>query len=267
MSQSAPLCYSVEAYNLSHSSENKIHDDDVARNLGFSGGLVPGVEVYAYATHAALCHFGSAFLDCGVMRCRFAKPLYDGRMAEVRGVPDAKGGIDITVESDGVVCATGHASLDGKGPAPTLSSESFELPPQERPAADQTSLAVGRRFGIRPETVDEGALQQYLEDVREQSEFYAANGVVHPGQLLRLCNSALKDNVLLPPWIHTGSVVRNHSPARIGEALTIQAHVADNYERKGHRFVDLDCLVVANGERVVAHVLHTAIYQLRHLAA
>ena len=33
--------YTVEAYNLSHASENKIHDDAVARKLGFSGGLCP----------------------------------------------------------------------------------------------------------------------------------------------------------------------------------------------------------------------------------
>ena len=30
---------------------------------------------------------------------------------------------------------------------------------------------------------------------------------------------------------------------------------------------DLDCLIVADGARPVAHVLHTAIYRLRHLAA
>ena len=148
-----------------------------------------------------------------------------------------------------------------------LGAEAFGLPPQDRPTADETSLAVGRRFGIRPETVDQAGLQRYLQDVREQNGFYAANGIVHPGQLLRLCNLALKDNVMLPPWIHTGSVVSHFSPAQVGEDLTVQARVADNYERKGHRLVDLDCLVVANGERVVAHVLHTAIYQLRHLAA
>jgi hypothetical protein len=41
--------------------------------------------------------------------------------------------------------------------------------------------------------------------------------------------------------------------------------VTANYDRKGHRLVDLDCLLLA-GERPVAHVAHTAIYKLRHLA-
>ena len=45
--------YRVTAYNTSKQSENKIHDDTVARRFGFSGGLVPGVDVMAYMMHLA----------------------------------------------------------------------------------------------------------------------------------------------------------------------------------------------------------------------
>jgi len=37
--------YRVEAFNTAKASENKIHDDAVARRFGFGGGLVPGVDV------------------------------------------------------------------------------------------------------------------------------------------------------------------------------------------------------------------------------
>jgi len=40
--------YRVQAYNTAKLSENKMHDDTVARRFGFSGGLVPGVDVMAY---------------------------------------------------------------------------------------------------------------------------------------------------------------------------------------------------------------------------
>ena len=43
--------YRVSAHNTSKLSENKIHDDTVARRFGFSGGLVPGVDVMAYMMH------------------------------------------------------------------------------------------------------------------------------------------------------------------------------------------------------------------------
>ena len=103
----------------------------------------------------------------------------------------------------------------------------------------------------------------YLDGVRETDPLYRNERIVHPGRILRLCNTVLMDNVVLGPWIHVGSKVRHLSAARIGERLSARAQVAANYEKKGHRFVDLNVLVIANEERPVAHVLHTAIYRLR----
>ena len=55
--------YTVSAYNTAHDSENKIHDDAVARRFGFGGGLVPGVDVYGYMTHLPVMRWGRAWLD------------------------------------------------------------------------------------------------------------------------------------------------------------------------------------------------------------
>ncbi len=111
-----------------------------------------------------------------------------------------------------------------------------------------------------------GTLQKYLDDVRETDPLYAGEHIVHPGQRCGCAITALKDNVLLAPWIHTGSNVRFHALARFGDVLTVRGAVAKNYESKGHRIVDLDLTIVANDRTVIAQVLHTAIYQLRHLA-
>ena len=48
---------------------------------------------------------------------------------------------------------------------------------------------------------------------------------------------------------------------------TARAKVTGNYEKKGHRFVELDALVVANGRTPLAHCQHIAIYQPREQAA
>lgn len=40
--------YRLVAFNTATDNDNKIHDDATARRFGFSGGLVPGVEVFAY---------------------------------------------------------------------------------------------------------------------------------------------------------------------------------------------------------------------------
>jgi acyl dehydratase len=269
MADARRLTYTIQAYNVSHASENKIHDDTVAQKLGFSGGLVPGVEVFAYASHLPLERWGRAFLERGAMTAKFAKPVYDGKLATASAA-EAGDGLDLLVESEGEVCATGHARLPAD-PAPVLqlADYAWSAPPSDpgqRPPADEASLAVGRNLSTMPAVLDQARHEAYLKDVREANPIYAREGIAHPGILLRLCNSALRENVMLPPWIHVGSTMRNVSVAHVGEALSARARVVANYERKGHRFVDLDCLLLA-GERPVAHVLHTAIYRLRHLAA
>ena len=128
--------YTVEAYNLSHASENKIHDDAVAQKLGFSGGLVPGVEVYAYACHPAVRRWGRDWLERGHMECRFLKPVYDGHLAVVTAKA-SDGGLDIKVESQDVLCATAEASLPAAAEAPPIHAYVLREPPANRPPADE----------------------------------------------------------------------------------------------------------------------------------
>src|SRR5690242_3427940 len=83
--------YAVEAYNTAKQSENKMHDDSVARRFGFAGGLVPGVEVLAYMVHQPVARWGRAFLERGLIEARFIKPVYDGEIAEVVAVEAGDG--------------------------------------------------------------------------------------------------------------------------------------------------------------------------------
>src|SRR5258708_37053114 len=101
--------YRVQAYNTSKQSENKIHDDTVAKRFGFSGGLVPGVDVMAYMMHMPVAQWGRAFLEHGLIDARFVKPVYDGETAGVSAV-DSEGVLTLEVESRGAICAPGTAS-------------------------------------------------------------------------------------------------------------------------------------------------------------
>lgn len=259
----------VQAYNTSHSSENKIHDDAVARRFGFSGALVPGVDVYAYMMHLPVERWGRAFLERGTSQCRFTNPVYDGEMAEVAGREDGDA-IAIEVTSGGRFCATGIARLPaGAASAPALDRFPVASPPamENRPAAGPATLPVGACLGSDPLEASAELAAGYLRDVRETDGLYAREGLVHPGTVLRMCNLALLRNVLLGPWIHVGSEVQNFGAARVGETLTARACVLANYERKGHLFVELDVLVLGDGARPVAQVRHTAIYRPRQVAA
>ena len=80
--------YHVKARNTSSSSENKIHDEQIARQYGFRGALVPGVTVYAYLTHPLVEAFGAAWLERGTANVRFVKPIHDGEEVRLAGVGD-----------------------------------------------------------------------------------------------------------------------------------------------------------------------------------
>ena len=260
--------YSVEAYNTAKQSENKMHDDTIAKQFGFSGGLVPGVEVYAYMSHVPLQYFGRDFLQRGEMEGRFIKPVYDGEIATVTATA-SNGELDIQIESRGIVCGTGHAKLLAASPRFSIDDFKASTPPahEQRPDVGASSYRVGEWLSIRPYKVTPEIQAQYLKEVREADPIYAKEGIIHSGTLLRCANWALTHNVRLGPWIHVGSTIQHIQPGRVGDELTMRARVTGNYERKGHKLVDLDALVVANGTTPIAHLLHTAIYAPRQAAA
>src|SRR5436190_3004149 len=181
--------YSVVAYNTAKDSENKIHDDAVAKRFGFTGGLVPGVDVYAYMAHLPVARWGRDFLQRGSLQARFLKPVYDGKIAIVAGA-ETDGGLDIEVRSRDELCATGHATMT-RTQAPALDTFEETAAVAERSPADEASLRVGRRFGIKPLSITKEWAARYVEDVRERDPLYVREGLSHPGQLPRLFNWAL----------------------------------------------------------------------------
>src|SRR5437867_1218046 len=252
--------YRVSAYNTAHDSENKIHDDAVARRFGFGGGLVPGVDVYGYMTHLPVMRWGRAWLERGTAECRFLKPVYDGDIASVTA-SETGGGLDIAVESRGELCATGRAALpDAPPPAPALHTFRQVAQRSERPPADEASLAADSWLGIDPYPITPEFTTRHLADLRETAPIYAAEGLLHPATVLRACNFVLNRNVTLGPWIHTGSQVQHLATASVGDRLSVRAHITGNYQHKGHSFVELDALVLANETRAIARVAHIAIY-------
>lgn len=258
--------YRVSAYNTAKLSENKMHDDTVARRYGFSGGLVPGVDVMAYMMHLPVARWGRAFLDRGLIEARFVKPVYDGETVEVRAM-ESDSSLAIEVESRGEICATGSASLPASAPSFTLAEFKDVAAVAERQPVSATSYELGKWLGTIPCAWAGEAATDYLADIRETDPIYGRERLAHPGLLQRAMNRVLVDNAILGPWMHVGSRMQLVSPAAAGDEITARARVTGNYEKKGHRFVELDALVVANGRTALAHCQHIAIYQPREQAA
>ncbi|HEX5452350.1 MAG TPA: hypothetical protein VFX06_01040 [Stellaceae bacterium] len=258
--------YQVRALNTAHDSENKIHDDATARRFGFGGGLVPGVDVYGYMTHLPVMRWGRAWLERGIAECRFFKPVYDGDAATVTAEPNGDA-LDLIVESRGEICARGQAALSEAAAAPAIEAFRKAAQRRERPPADEKALAVGTWLGLDPYPVTAEMAARYLADSHESAAIYAAEGLIHPRDILRACNFAISRNVVLGPWIHTGSRIRHFAAASVGSTLSARARVTGNYEHKGHLFVEIDALVLADEARPVAQIAHVAIYQPRQVMA
>lgn len=256
---------SLVAFNTATASANRIHDDAVASRLGFRGGLVPGVDVYAYLTHLPASSWGVDWLARGGLSARFVEPVYDGETTQVvpvRTLPS--GAVELEVRNEaGAVCATATAhppadDLPVVDPAQWPDVAPRDLPPPASPDA----LAVGTALTLPAHGFRSDRAGEYLDDVREDLALYREQRVAHPGWVLRDANYVLSTNVRLGPWIHVESHVQHHGLVADGASVSARAIVTGEWERKGHRFVSLDVLHLADG-RPVARTAHTAIYQPR----
>lgn len=265
--------YAVRARNLAAASENRIHDDEVARRLGFAGGLVAGITTYAYMTRPVAEALGRGWLEAGTMAARFHEPVYDGDLVTVRGwVTEASEAgehdprVRLSVENEaGSVCATGEATLPSDGAKPPRPEDYADAPlPAPRPEATRDHFESARVLGTVRRTFRAERAGEFLDAVDDDLPLYRDGAVAHPGWIVYDANQILARNVALGPWIHLATEARHFSVVTGEEVVSTRGRVAAVFERKGYEFVELDLLVVAGEEapRPVWHLRHTAIYRI-----
>lgn len=245
------------ALNTATESTNRMHDDEVAATYGFRGGLVPGVDVWAYLTRPCVDRWGTGFLEHGTLDARFLLPVYDGESVTARLEED---GSLACIGPDGTVRAQGSAWIGGD-PPPVEDLPTADVPDPVPPAAPNR-LAPGTTLGTLRFRYHQAPARQYLDDVRETSDHYEDGAICHPGFLARQANGVLSHSVRLGPWIHVSTRACHRDLVRDGELVEVRGVVVDEREHKGHRFVDIDVEITADG-RPVWSAFHTAIWQPR----
>lgn len=239
----------VRAVNTAADSENRIHDDRVAAEYGFRGGLVPGVTVYGYMASALLNVVGPRWLDKGAMDVRFFEPFYEGEQ------------VSICVSEEG----------DGRWQvrAGSRAAGTAWIPGQLAAADDIPESAVTELLPAARETIQGGLVLGSFEKLVDLSApgmaapldaFIGGERFAHPAIVLALANEILMRNFALGPWIHASSEVRNASAIRDGESVTVRGRIVDAFERKGHEFVVVDVAILASG-RLASRIRHTAIWR------
>jgi acyl dehydratase len=256
--------YRVIARNTASGSSNRIHDDATARDYGFKGGLVPGSVVYEHLCHPLVEAYGADWLGRGWIRLRLLKPVYDGDVITIQ-TDKAQEGSEVelrAVNETGLLCAHAWAGFADEEAQPVSSDSYLEAPlPERPPPASEEAFRDLEVMGSVDARLDPEAARAYLAEIGEQMPIYEREELVPPGHHLSSANHLLSANVRLGPWIHVSSEVRHLSPAYQGEALRMRGRVAGLHQRRGHRIVDLDALLIGPGRRPVAEVHHTAIYE------
>jgi acyl dehydratase len=254
--------YTATARNFSAASENKIHSDEIAQRLGFTGALVPGVAVFGHLSVPLSRRHGERWLTCSSVTTRFLKPAYHG---ETLSLTDRDADAHtVCVEcrnAAGVLLATADCTLEATQP-PLAPQAHLGGPSQPASRVDITWDTVRLNEPFEPYAWQPDAAHnaEYAERVEDDTLLFA-RGVLHPHAILSQANQALVRHFIMPAWIHTGSDIRFRTLLRVGDTIEVRAVPLEKWERRGHQFLKLYVAYAVAGE-ITTEIQHTAIFHV-----
>jgi hypothetical protein len=243
-----------------------MHSDDVARQFGFKGGLVPGVTVFSHMTQPLVARHGVAWLARGTADVSFGKPAYEGELLSIHTIQTD----DSNYARHTLTCINEQgvelARMDTTLPATTAHPDSRgDIPPapplHERPTVTWDLMEIGKPFPALAWTPTREENLAWCRDARDDLPLYrdGAAPLLHPGFILRQANFALRKRFIIPAWIHASSRIAFFDALRVGANYEVRAIPEEKWNHKGHEFVRL-YVALRREQRTVAEILHTAIF-------
>jgi hypothetical protein len=252
----------IVATNRATNHPNLVHNDEFAQSVGFRGGLVPGVDVYAYLTRRVVELWGRAWLIGGEAGVRFVRPVYDGDELEIDAATERSPDLEIVARCGREVRAILTARLESttEYPRPDDFPEAPLVEPRLKAACE--SFTEGQALGSLAVVLNESDCSSQLAEVGETLDLYGRERIAHPGHLLRFADAVLSANVDLPPWLHVGSSLHHYGLVHWNDSISVRARVMATFVRNGHQFIQLDVLMVgADGRPRLRVMPYTAIYR------
>jgi hypothetical protein len=264
-----PVSFSALAFNPVPESENRIHSDEVAREYGFRGGLVPGVVVSAYLLHPAAVAWGRDFIERGRSHVVVHSPVYDGERFRVELESASEDRYEAALFDDrGTRCASASVSLPERAPEPPpIRHDAIRPRDAERAVATRAVMERLRVSGLgaMPARWNESAeITTYLASAGEMAPVFHRDRLANPAFVLGLTNWLLGANVKMSPWLHLETHAQSYRAIEPGAELVAEAAIADLFDKKGHEFVDVDVTIYGREDHLaVASVRLRAIYRMR----
>ncbi len=263
--------WTAQAFNQVPDSANQIHGDELAKQYGFTGGLVPGVTISAYLIHPAVEAWGLQWLTRGAAHVRVRSPLYDRESFEVFIAEQGESSYRAELKrAGGIVSAVAEVGLPEPMEAPpSRRGDPIAEPDYAGPAASPESWTRLQRHGcqaFRYLWPAEHEMRTYLRDECKMPEILqpAGGGYANMSFILGCSNWILASNAYMNPWVHLETRSQNFQPVPAGTAIVAEMTVVDFYEKKGHEFVDVDvALFDAQDDACLTAIKLRAIYKLR----
>lgn len=242
-----------------------VHDDAVARRMGYRAALVPGAFLYGHVARVAAEAWGEAWLRRGRMGARFRRPAYrDDRLAcTVSGLAAWEDGVraEVTLrDRDGEEVVTGWVGLpDADPPAPTEPLPVLPLP-DPPPTIEPGGLAAGLRLGSRGAVLTQADVAASRLAFDEHHPLFAGGGFVHPGCLIRLAMADANRSFRFPSAVvFVEGEARHHAAVRAGCRIETSGTVTAAYERRGRHYFESQETLLADGV-VAARFRRVSIY-------
>jgi len=255
----------IVARNIAATSNNRVHSDEFAQEMGYRGALVPGATVFSYLEPVIAEAFGGQWHEAGAVFVQFKGAVYDGDELHIVGTPDPAlaGALAVAVAPEGAdrppVVASAWIATDAA--APDVRAYPLTAPPADPVPLTEAYALDTEWMGSCPAPVDRATIDAYLGNISDEP--LPADAKVPSSFLAKMYADLMRTNVTRGPSIHVSTRFQQHRAVELGEELTVRGRIDRIYGRKAGRYYVLDMAWVDADERVVATAEHTGIYDLR----
>ncbi len=266
----------VTARNTSPDSKNPIHTDAALRH-GFSGAIVPGLTLFAYAFAEPHERWGDEWLGRGEASMRFKRPVYDGDSLLITCTERAESGgadheadavaddvldVEVHVEGRGL-CADGSFRRRTDTARPYAISFPGGPTPTDPPPVDEQRLRNAGPLPVLPIDTSPASVTSWLAAHEIEDPIYRR--VLHPAMLSRVSAHVLPLRFRFDdPRVHRGLRASFFGTRPIGTPMSARGRVMRVWDHRGHGYVSSEFVVIDDRtDDVVVHLESESIFRLR----
>lgn len=262
--------YTIVAHNVDTGSPNRMHKDDLPRQLGYKGGFVLGTANYGQMTRGLIAQLGQPWLERTIVEMKFLKPTFEGDQLRITAEPMSnscheRAYIVRAHNADGVEVIRLETWLPSSFPEPNPLSRISGLEQEgarERMTWDALELNKPFRPCFFTPTLEESEF--WCRELNDNNPIYreGRNPPLHPTLVMRCFSKGNHSQFVSDKIVQIGNRVIIHRMLRVGEAIEVVTIPLEKFEKRGNHWAVIYAVVRVNGV-VAVEGWQTKIFNIR----